>query len=120
MNKKVYLSLILWAISISITFAQPSEKYIKVVVSADHPDWIYKVGEKVKFTIAVYKNGSLLNNAQIRYEIGPEKQEPFEKETVVLPLGSKTIEGGTMTKGGFCVALPLQKSKEKSTETSVR
>ena len=101
MNKKFSLSLILWLIAFSISFAQPSEKYIKVVVSADHSDWLYKIGEKVRFNIAVYKNGSLLNNAQVRYEIGPEKQDPTQKETVVLSLGSKTIEGGTMTTGGF-------------------
>ncbi len=114
MNKKINLSIILWVFSLSLNFAQPSEKFIKVVVSADHSDWLYKVGEKVKFTIAVYKNGSLLNNAQVRYEIGPEKQDPTQKETVVLSTGSKTIEGGTMNTSGFlrCVATTEIDGKE--------
>ena len=114
MTKRIYLSIILWLIAFSINFAQPSEKYIKVVVSADHSDWLYKIGEKVKFNITVYKNGSPLNNAQVRYEIGPEKQDPTQKETIVLTSGSKTIEGGTMTTGGFlrCIAIADIDGKE--------
>ena len=114
MTKRIYLSIILWLIAFSINFAQPSEKHIKVVVSADHSDWLYKIGEKVKFNIAVYKNGSPLNNAQVRYEIGPEKQDPTQKETIVLTSGSKTIEGGTMTTGGFlrCIAIADIDGKE--------
>ncbi len=114
MRKNLAIIFIVWAITTPMSFAQPSEKFIKVAVSADHPDWVYKVGEKVKFTIDVYKNGSLVKNAQVRYEIGPEKQEPTQKETIVLLSGSKTIDGGTMTTGGFlrCVAIADIDGKE--------
>jgi cephalosporin-C deacetylase len=112
--KRIHLIILLWVVSFSISFAQPSEKYIKVVVSADHSDWLYKVGEKVKFTISVYKNGSFLKDAQVRYEIGPEKQEPIQKETVTLTSGSKTVDAGTMTTGGFlrCTAVAEVDGKE--------
>ncbi len=114
MRKNLAIIFIVWAITTPMSFAQPSEKFIKVAVSADHPDWVYKVGEKVKFTIDVYKNGSLVKNAQVRYEIGPEKQEPTQKETIVLLSGSKTIDGGTMITGGFlrCVAIADIDGKE--------
>lgn len=114
MRKNLAIIFIVWAIATPMSFAQPSEKFIKVAVSADHPDWVYKVGEKVKFTIDVYKNGSLVKNAQVRYEIGPEKQEPTQKETIVLLSGSKTIDGGTMITGGFlrCVAIADIDGKE--------
>lgn len=114
MRKNLAIAFILWVMIVPVITSQPIEKFIKVVVSADHPDWLYKVGEKVKFTIAVYKNGSLINNAQVHYEIGPEKQDPTQKETIILSSGSKTIEGGTMTTGGFlrCVAIANINGKE--------
>ena len=70
MLKKIVLLTIIWANAL-LLIAQPSEKFIKVSVYADHPDWTYKTGEKVKFTIAVFKNGNLIPNARVRYEIGP-------------------------------------------------
>ena len=114
MIKRFSFIFILWVFPLALIFAQPSEKFIKVAVSADHPDWLYKVGEKVKFTIGVYKNGSLINNASVRYEIGPEKQDPTQKESIILTSGSKVIEGGTMITGGFlrCVAITEIDGKE--------
>jgi cephalosporin-C deacetylase len=113
MSKKIILLIILWANAL-IIFAQPAEKFIKISVAPDHSDWTYKVGEKVKFTIAVFKNGNLLPNARVRYEIGPEKQDPTQKETINLATGSQTVEGGTMTTGGFlrCVAIAEIDGKE--------
>ena len=49
-------------------FSQPVERFVKVIVAADHGDWLYKKGEAVKFTISVYKNGHLVKNAKISYE----------------------------------------------------
>lgn len=113
MLKKIVLLTIIWANALML-LAQPSEKLIRVSVFADHPDWTYKTGEKVKFTIAVSKNGNLIPNAHVRYEIGPEKQDPTQKETITLPTGSQIIEGGTMNTGGFlrCVAIAEIEGKE--------
>ncbi|MCU0338438.1 MAG: acetylxylan esterase [Spirosomaceae bacterium] len=97
-----------------VSLAQPSEKFIKVIVAPDHADWTYKAGENVKFTVSVVQNGNLLKNARVRYEIGPEKMEPSKKETLTLPTGSVTLEGGTMKTGGFlrCVAIAEVEGKE--------
>lgn len=113
MLKKIILLTIMWANAL-LLIAQPSEKFIKVSVYADHPDWTYKTGEQVKFTIAVFKNGNLIPNARVRYEIGPEKQDPTQKETLTLITGSQTVGGGTMTTGGFlrCVAIAEIEGKE--------
>ncbi len=113
MFKKVILLAIFWA-NVLILVAQPSEKFIKVSVFADHPNWMYKSGEQVKFTISVFRNGNLIPNARVRYEIGPEKQDPTKKETISLPTGSQTVEGGTMTTGGFlrCIAIAEIEGKE--------
>lgn len=101
MKKRLSLWLYLVFLSTGISLAQPTEKLIKVIVAADHTDWTYKTGEKVKFTISVLQNGNPIKNAKIKYEIGPEKMEPTKKESITLASGSQTIDAGTMNTAGF-------------------
>ncbi len=81
--------------------AQPVEKFIKVVVAPARPDWTYKIGDKVKFSVSVLQNGNPLKGAKIKYEVGPEKLEPQKTESVTLANGQQTIDGGTMKNPGF-------------------
>jgi cephalosporin-C deacetylase len=96
------------------SWAQPTERIVKVVVAPDRSDWTYHIGEPVKFTISVIQNGNLLKNARVRYEIGPEKMETTQKETTTLATGTLTLNGGTMKTGGFirCVAFAEVDGKE--------
>lgn len=112
-NTKVILFLFLFGISKHI-FAQSVERLVKVIVAADHSDWTYKKGEKVKFTLSVFKNGNLVKDAKVRYEIGPEKQTPIKKETITLATGTQTIDAGTMQVPGFlrCIAIAEVDNKE--------
>lgn len=81
--------------------AQPAERFVKVIVAPDHADWVYKPGEKVRFTISVLQNGNFLNDVKIRYQIGPEKMEPLKEDSTSLRKGVITVDGGTMKKPGF-------------------
>ncbi|NDE09421.1 MAG: acetylxylan esterase [Chitinophagia bacterium] len=112
-NTKLILFLFLLSINKDI-LAQPVERLVKVIVAADHSDWTYKKGEKVKFTLSVFKNGNLVKDAKVRYEIGPEKQTPIKKETITLATGTQTIDAGTMLVPGFlrCVAIAEVDNKE--------
>ncbi|GAB4024083.1 acetylxylan esterase [Spirosoma koreense] len=94
--------------------AQPVERFVKIVITPDHADWLYKIGEPVKFNISVYKNNVLLKGAKLRYEIGPEKMAPIKKETVTLRDGTLALDGGTMKTAGFlrCIAYVDQDGKE--------
>lgn len=100
--------------SITKMIAQPTEQIVKVIVAPDHPDWIYKVGENVKFTITVLQYGNPLKNAKIRYELGPEKMEPVKKDSLSLTGGTAIIQGGTMKSAGFlrCVVIAQADGKE--------
>ncbi len=113
-SMKKIANILFFALSFSVAFAQPVEKLYKVVVAPDHFDWNYKSGENVKFTISVLQNGNLVKNARVRYEIGPEKMEPTKKETITLPSGSITVDGGTMKTGGFlrCIVIAEIDGKE--------
>lgn len=79
--------------------AQIRGNEITVTVTPDHKDWTYKTGEKATFTVNVLKSGTLLDNAEISYELGPEMY-PTEKKTVTLKDGTGKISG-KMTKPGF-------------------
>ena len=116
-NKKVFkqiVVLLLLIIGGNILMAQPMERFIKVIVAADHSDWTYKKGENIKFTISVFKNGNLLKDVKVRYEIGPERQVPIKKEELVLSTGTQTIDAGTMKVPGFmrCIAIADIDNKE--------
>lgn len=106
------LSLILCFI-IGFSYAQPAEKMVKVIVAPDHTDWVYKPGEKVKFSITVLQNGNILKNVVVKYEVGPERMEPAKKDSLPVPAGSFTIDGGTMKDPGFlrCIATTVVNGK---------
>ncbi len=93
-----------------------SETPIKITVTADHEDWVYKLNEKVKFNVSVTQNGELLKNVTISYEIGPEKMTPVLKESVNLETGQLEIEGGTMQVAGFLRCIVKAKIQEKNFE----
>ena len=107
-------SFFLLLVCSTLVLAQPTQKFVEVVVVPDHPDWTYRLGEPVKFTISVIQNGNFLKNAKVRYEIGPEKLDPLRKESGVLTNGTTTIEGGTLQTAGFlrCKAIAEVDGKE--------
>ncbi len=90
----------------SFSYAQPVEQFIKVIVAADHADWVYTTGEKVKFTITILQSGNTLKDATVKYEIGPEKMEATKKDSLSLANGTLIVDGGTMKEPGFlrCIA----------------
>jgi cephalosporin-C deacetylase len=99
-----------------ITFAQPREQLVKVVVAPDYADWEYKVGENAKFKISVLQYGNPLMNVKVRCEIMPEKMEPLKSETLLLKDGRATVDAGTMKTPGFlqCWAYATVDGKEYS------
>lgn len=99
------INFLLWLSILSIR-AQPVRRSVEVIVAPDRDDWTYKSGDKVRFTISVMKNGNLVKNVPIRYEIGLEKMEPSMKESKTVADGKIIIDGGTLKTPGFlrCVA----------------
>jgi len=81
--------------------AQPSEKLVKVAVAPDHTDWVYNIGEQVKFKVKVTCHNEMVQNVKIRYEVGPELMTAMIKDSAILKEGSFIIPGGTMHKPGF-------------------
>jgi cephalosporin-C deacetylase len=100
MKLKVFFTLTLlvcWA----VLSAQPVEKLVKVVISPDHGDWLYKPGENVKFRINVLKNSEPVKNITIRYEYGPEMMTPSKRDSAMLKEGPCLVEAGSLKEAGF-------------------
>lgn len=94
--------------------SQPAETSVKVLVAPTHTDWLYKTGERVKFNISVYQNGSLVEDVKIRYEIGPEKRPPGKKGVTIARKGKITRSIAGLKEPGFirCVAVAEVNGKE--------
>lgn len=88
------------AISIQLA-AQPSEQLVKVQVTPDRADFLYKEGTTVKFNIAVLKNGIPLNDVEIHYAVSEDMMKPHKSGTSMLKGEVVTIDAGTMKKAGF-------------------
>lgn len=114
----IFLCLLL---CVNAALAQPVERFVKIVVTPDHDYWLYKVGEPVKFAVSVYRNNVLLKGAKLRYEVGPEKMELTQKETVTSKDGTLAVAGGTMRTAGFlrCTATVEVDGKEYRGMTTV-
>ena len=79
--------------------AQIRGNSVVVTVEPDHTNWQYKVGEKVNYTVEVRREGTLVKNASIDYQMGPEMYQDVKK-SVVLKDGTLKLTG-TMKKPGF-------------------
>ncbi|WP_337043394.1 acetylxylan esterase [Emticicia sp. 17c] len=108
-------SLLILGLSLcaALTFAQPTERLIKVIVAPEHDDWTYKLGEPVKFAVTVLKYGNPLKNVKIVYQIGPEKFET-RKDSTILKEGIIKLDAGTMNTPGFlrCTVIAKVDGKE--------
>ena len=97
-KKQFFLLLLTLLLSLPVE-AQIRGTNIVVTVQPDHQDWNYRVGEKCRFTVAVLRSSTLLNNVEVGYEAGPEMY-PDVKKTAVLKDGTMTWTG-TMKQPGF-------------------
>lgn len=91
--------LFVFTASTSSVKAQIRGTNITVTVTPDHKDWTYKTGEQITFTVCVLKSGTLLDNADISYEMGPEMY-PDTKKDMRLSNGTTKLRG-KMAKPGF-------------------
>lgn len=94
--------------------AAPQQKMVKVIVAPDHPDWTYRVGETVEFTITVLRYGNPLKDVTVKYEIKPEQMEAVQSDSLVLKKGFKKVNSKGMKQPGFlrCWATAYVDGKE--------
>lgn len=101
MTKVCSLLAFLFFMCSSPLLAQPARQLVNVIVAPDHPNWEYRTGEKVKFTVTVLKYGNPVKEGTIYYSVGPEKLKPTRSDSAKLKDGQFVIDGGTMRTPGF-------------------
>src|SRR5699024_3438120 len=82
-------------------FGQPAERLIRIQITPNHTDWLYKPGEKIKFSITVLKNNVPIPDTEIRYQISEDMMKPHKEGILQAEKGTATVEAKTMEKHGF-------------------
>jgi cephalosporin-C deacetylase-like acetyl esterase len=72
-----------------------------MVVTPDHANWEYKLGEPAIFTIQVLHANVPMKDVKIVYQLGPEKMKPVKIDSLVLKDGKCTTPAITMKEPGF-------------------
>ena len=72
MKLKVYFSVIFALIFYGCLNSQPREQLVKVIVTPNHSDWTYEIGEQAEFTITALRNNVPLEGVEIKYTIQPD------------------------------------------------
>lgn len=98
---KNFICILLFLTGVVQLAAQPAAQLIKVQVTPNHSDFLYKEGESVKFNIAVLKNDVPVKDAEIRYSISEDMMKPHKTGSLTFKNGTATIDAGTMKKAGF-------------------
>lgn len=80
--------------------AQIKGTEISVLVTPDHADWTYKLGETARFKVQVLKAQAPLPGAVIDYEIGPEMYPTEKKSGIRLADGTLELKQ-SMKQPGF-------------------
>ena len=60
--------------------AQIRGNHINIMVSPDHQDWNYEVGQTALFKVSVLRSSTLVNDAVIDFEAGPEMYPDVKKD----------------------------------------
>jgi cephalosporin-C deacetylase-like acetyl esterase len=100
-NTRRFIFLFLLIVGVWKLNAQPAVSLIKVLVAPEHTNWLYTVGENVRFDISVTKNNILLKNIEIRYEISEDMMPAHKSETLTLKDGKTVLDAGSMKMPGF-------------------
>lgn len=96
MNRLVCFFLLIGCCAVSIVSAD-----VKVDVAPDHSDWVYAVAEPIQFTVRVTQDDTALDDIEVRWQIGPEMMEPFQRGATRLIDGQLILKSHGLDRPGF-------------------
>ena len=101
MKKTVRIFSLTFILAVLASAALAQGDAIRINVTPDHQDWLYKVGEPVNYNITVTKNKEPLKGVKIKYTLGFEKMQPYLTEETILKDGTLTVSARGMDTPGF-------------------
>lgn len=93
------LALVFFFATKAIAQWGPSYTPVRVIVSADNPEWKFKLGEDATFSIAVFENGNPMDG-KVSYSIMPDMMEPTKQGELTLKNGIAKVSA-SMKQAGF-------------------
>ena len=88
--KRLLFTFLIFHLSFSGVAAQVRGVETQVLVTPDHDDWNYRIGEPCHFKVTVMREQCQLRNVTIDYEAGPLCFPDVHKEGLTLPDGTWT------------------------------
>lgn len=79
----------------------PHQSDLLWVTTPDSNDWLYELNQEATVSVALYRYGSLMNDVEISYAIGPEQMPAETEGTLLLHNGKGILRLGTMNEPGF-------------------
>lgn len=102
MRNRILLTITVCIMTIlSMAENYPYRSDLLWVTEPDHPDWIYRTGEKAKIKISLFKYGIPQDGITVRYETGSELMPSDKTGSITLKNGKAEINIGTLDKPGF-------------------
>ena len=102
MKNRILLTIAVCIMAIlSMAENYPYRSDLLWVTEPDHPDWIYRTGEKAKIKISLFKYGIPQDGITVNYETGSELMPADKTGSIVLKNGKAEINIGTLDKPGF-------------------
>ena len=95
MNIKQFTTLLSTLLLTFYLSAQPSKQLVEVIVSPNHPDWTYDIGEQVEFSITVLRNNVPIEGIEIHYKI---ETDPGYREVKLWEEGKLFLNNKTKVK----------------------
>jgi cephalosporin-C deacetylase-like acetyl esterase len=125
MKLKLYFSVILALIFCNYLSAQPREQLVKVIVTPNHSDWTYEMGDQAEFTFNVLRNNVPIEGIEIEYTIqtdpGYRSIKIWDQGVLVLKNDAPKIKSKKFDSPGFlrCTATVEVDGKEYSSFATV-
>ncbi|MDQ2667450.1 MAG: acetylxylan esterase, partial [Gemmatimonadota bacterium] len=78
----------------------PDTVAVKLVVTPNHTDWLYRTGDSARFTISLMRDGKLVPHANVRVAFGEVRMRTTRVDTVDVSLGPQRLYA-TLDHPGF-------------------
>jgi cephalosporin-C deacetylase len=120
MKLKIYISALFALLFYCCLSAQPRKELVKVIVTPNHGDWTYEIGEQAEFSITALRNNTPIEGIKIKYTIQPDPGyrliEIWDEGTLKLKNGTTKIKAKKFKTPGFlrCTATVEVDGKEYS------
>ncbi len=70
------------ALPICSVAAQVADSAVKLAVTLDRADWVYRIGDSATFRVTLQRNGRDIPNAQVVVSMAQERMKPMRVDTV--------------------------------------